>query len=654
MNKIVKFLISLAAIVVIGCGVYVFYLFTNSGVENYTFKDFKPPLSTQIFDKNGNLVANIFDKEHRFYVEYKDIPPRLIEALIAIEDTAFFEHNGVNTDAILRAGLKMLRAGKAVEGGSTLTQQLVKNTELTPERTITRKIKEALLAFQLESKLSKEQILERYLNHIFFGHGYYGVKTAAAGYFRKDLNELNLKEIAILVGLPKAPSNYDPTRNLNLSLSRANNVLQRMHSIGWISDSEYRQAVQFVPKIYDDTLTQNAAPYVVDEVIKRLEPILPDLKSAGYKIDLTLDLSVQKMAENALIFGYNEIVKRDKDANLSTLNGAMVVVDNFSGDVLALVGGVDYNKSNFNRATQSLRQPGSSFKPFLYQIAIDLGYSPMSEVADISRTFEEERKANKEYKDDEKELWTPKNLGGSMKGIVTLKDALTHSRNLATINLAIDIGLDNVYKNLMRFGFSKNIPNDLSIVLGSFGISPLEFAKFYTMFGDYGVIHEPILIKSVRDSNDNVVLFYEGNATQVAEPEQVFLTLSMMLNVVGRGTGANARVGGIEIAGKTGTSNDSIDAWFVGITPEIEGIVWFGNDNNKPMKRTEGGARTSAPVFREFLQAYIKEFPRTKRYFSVPEKVSKGFYNGQSEFYTPTSPFPQRSIHAPLEDEMMF
>ncbi len=652
MNNIVKFLISLAAIVVVGCGVYVFYLFSNSGVENYTFKDFKPPLSTQIFDKNGNLVANIFDKEHRFYVEYKDIPPRLIEALIAIEDTAFFEHNGVNTDAILRAGLKMLRAGKAVEGGSTLTQQLVKNTELTPERTITRKIKEALLAYQLELKLSKEEILERYLNHIFFGHGYYGVKTAAAGYFRKDLDELNLKEIALLVGLPKAPSSYDPTRNLNLSLSRANNVIQRMFSIGWISEAEYKQAIKFVPVIYDDTLTQNAAPYVVDEVIKRLEPVLPDLKSAGYKIDLALDLSVQKMAENALLFGYDEIVKRDKDANLSTLNGAMVVVDNASGEVLALVGGVDYNKSNFNRATQSLRQPGSSFKPFLYQIAIDMGYSPMSEVADISRIFEEPKEGGKK---DEKEIWKPKNYGGSMKGIVTLKDALTHSRNLATINLAVDIGLNNVYKKLMEFGFSPNIPNDLSIVLGSFGISPLEFAKFYTMFGDYGLIHEPILIKTVRDKEDAIVLSYEGNATQVAEPEQIFLTLSMMQNVVQMGTGSNARVGGIEIAGKTGTSNESKDAWFVGITPEIEAIIWFGNDDNKPMGQREGGARTSAPVFREFIVQYVRKFPNTRRYFKIPSGVSKGNYNGSSEFYTPTSPFPQRSIHAlPKDDELMF
>lgn len=645
--NIIKFIFSLILIIIVGVGVYMFYLFSNSGVENYTFKDFKPPISTQIFDKNGKLVANVFDKEHRFYVEYEHIPPRLIEALIAIEDTAFFEHNGVNTDAIMRAALKMLRAGKPVEGGSTLTQQLVKNTELTPERTINRKIKEALLSYQLELKLTKEEILERYLNHIFFGHGYYGVKTAALGYFHKDLDELNLKEIAMLVGMPKAPSSYDPTRNLNLSLSRANNVLQRMFSIGWISDTEYKQAISFVPTIYDDTLTKNAAPYVVDEVIKRLEPQIPDLKTAGYKIDLALDLDVQKMAEQALSFGYDEIIKRDKDANLSTLNGAMVVVDYQNGDVLALVGGVDYNKSNFNRATQSLRQPGSSFKPFLYQIAIDLGYSPMSEIADISRTFEEGEKKDKK-------IWRPKNLGGSMKGLVTLKDALTHSRNLATINLALDIGLDVVYKKLLSFGFSDKIPADLSIVLGSFGISPLEFSKFYTMFGNYGVIKEPLLIKSVRDKEDNIILSYESNATKVAEPEQVFLTLSMMQNVVNRGTGSNARVGGIEIAGKTGTSNDSIDAWFVGITPEIEGIIWFGNDDNKPMKRTEGGARTSAPVFREFLTQYTKKFPQTRKYFRIPEGVSKGNYNGESEFYTPKSPFPQKNIHSIQDDEMLF
>ncbi|NDJ26458.1 penicillin-binding protein [Campylobacter sp. MIT 12-8780] len=645
MTKIFKFLFSLVLLLVLAGGIYVFVLFSNAGVENYIFKDFKPNLTTQIFDRNGKLIANIFDKEHRFYANYDELPPRLIEALVAIEDTAFFEHDGVNIDAIARAVIKMIQAGRAVEGASTLTQQLIKNTELTPEKTITRKIKEALLAYKLENELSKEQIIERYLNHIFFGHGYYGVKTAARGYFRKELDSLSLKEIAILVGLPKAPSSYDPTRNLNLSLSRANAVVQRMFNLGWISEAEYKQALAEVPTIYDDTLTQNAAPYVVDEVIKRLSPTLPDLKSAGYNIELNIDLNVQELAQNALKFGYDEIVKRDKDANLSVLNGAMVVMDHQNGDVLALVGGVDYNKSNFNRATQSLRQPGSTFKPFVYQIAIDLGYNPMSEVADISRVFE--------GADGEKD-WKPSNLGGSLQGLVTLKDALTRSRNLATINLALDIGLDVLYQRMLAFGFSDKIPADLSIVLGSFGISPLDFAKFYSMFGNYGVIEEPLIIKNVKNANDEIILSFESNATKVAEPEQVFLTLDMMKNVVNRGTGSNARVAGIEVAGKTGTSNESIDTWFVGITPEIEALIWYGNDNNKPLKRIEGGARTAAPVFKAFLSEYIKLYPQTKRVFSVPDKVKKGMYNGQSEYYTPKSPFPQKSIHSLGEDEMLF
>ena len=207
---------------------------------------------------------------------------------------------------------------------------------------------------------------------------------------------------------------------------------------------------------------------------------------------------------------------------------------------------------------------------------------------------------------------------------------------------------------MLEFGFSDKIPADLSIVLGSFGISPLDFSKFYSMFGNYGNIMEPIIVKNVKDREQNVVLHYDSNATKVSEPQQIFLTVDMMRNVVNRGTGANARVAGIEIAGKTGTSNDSIDAWFVGITPEIQAIIWYGNDNNKPLKRVEGGARTAAPVFRVFLTEYLKFFPQTKRYFSVPEGVFTGTYNGENEFYTNRSPLPQKSIHSMSDDEMLF
>lgn len=629
--RILKYIFSFFILIFVAGVIYITYLFTLADDKGYTFKEYKPPLTTQIYDRNGKLVANLFE-QHRFYANYNELPPRLIEALVAIEDTSFFEHDGVNIDAIFRAILKMIKSGgKTMEGASTLTQQFIKNTELTPEKTLERKIREALLAYKMETILTKEQILERYLNFIFFGHGYYGVKTAAQGYFHKNLNELSLKEMAMLVGMPKAPSSFDPTKHLDLSISRANNVIARMYSLGWISKAEYDEAIKEVPKVYDDTLTQNVAPYVVDEVIKQLSPSIPDLKTGGYTITLNIDLDVQEMAQNALQFGYDEIIKRDKDANLSTLNGAMVVVNHQNGDVLALVGGVNYEKSNYNRATQSMRQPGSSFKPFVYQVAINLGYSPMSEVADISRVFEGGAGNNED--------WKPKNYGGNFQGIITLKQALTASRNLATINLALDIGIDVIYSKLSQMGF-KNINPDLSIVLGSFGISPLEFSKFYTMFGNYGTIKEPQIIKQVQ-KNGEVIMQFDSNETKVSDEGQAFLVLDMMKNVVEHGTGRNARVPGIEIAGKTGTTNKSVDAWFCGITPEIEALIWFGNDNNKPMKATEGGARTAAPVFREFLTQYLEKFPDTTRKFSIPSGVRRGLYKGKSEFYTSKSPFPK-------------
>ena len=642
--KILKYIFSFFTLLFIAGFIYVAYLFTSADTEGYTFKEYKPPLTTQIYDRNGKLVANIFE-QHRFYTPYEELPPRLIEALVAIEDTSFFEHNGVNIDAIFRAAVKIIKSGgKTMEGASTLTQQFIKNTELTPKRTITRKIREALLAYKMETILTKEQILERYLNFIFFGHGYYGVKTAASGYFHKNLNELSLKEIAMLVGMPKAPSSYDPTKHLDLSISRANNVISRMYSLGWISKADYDIAIKEIPQVYDDTLTQNAAPYVVDEVIKQLSPSIKDLKTGGYKIILNIDLDVQNMAQNALKFGYNEIVKRDKDANLSTLNGAIVVVNHQSGDVLALVGGVDYEKSNYNRATQSMRQPGSSFKPFVYQVAINLGYSPMSEIADISRIFEGGAGNNED--------WKPKNEGDKFLGLITLKEALTRSRNLATINLALDMGLDVLYSKLMEFGF-KDIPPNLSIVLGSFGISPLEYSKFYTMFGNYGTIKDPQIIRQVQDKTGKIIMEFNSNERKVSDEAQSFLVLDMMRNVVEKGTGRHARVKDIEIAGKTGTTNKSVDAWFCGFTPEIEAIIWYGNDNNKPMRYTEGGARTAAPVFREFLTQYIEKFPDTTRKFSIPDGVYRGNYKGESAYYTTKSPLPKANMKF-NESEIIF
>lgn len=619
----------------IGLGIiYAQISFDANKIINYS-----PKLTTQIYDRNGELIANLFDEEHRLYVKYADIPPRMVEALIATEDTSFFEHKGINIEAIFRALVKDIQAMKMVEGASTITQQLVKNTVLTRQKTITRKINEAILSYKIESTLSKEEILERYFNHVYFGHGYHGVKTAALGYFNKPLDALSLKEIAILVGLPKAPSSYDPTRHIDLSLGRANHVVSRLYSLGWISEAEYHKATLEHPVVFDETLTQNKAPYVVDEVLKTVGAEYEDIKKGGYKIYVSIDLRLQHVAKEALKIGYDGMLSRAKDVNTSELNGAMVVMENNTGNVLAMVGGVDYAKSSFNRATQSKRQPGSSFKPFLYQKALDWGYSPLSEIPDISRTY-----VDKETDEE----WQPKNYENNFEGLLTLKEAIVHSRNLATINLLSQLGLDSVFKELRNDGF-KNLSMDLTLALGSFGISPLEYSGFYSMFPNYGVKIEPILVKKVvnRMGEEKV---YETKKQQITSAKQSFLMLDMMKEVVKRGTGKNAQVPGIEIAGKTGTTNSSVDVWFCGFSPDIEILTWYGNDNNTPLKKGETGGKAAAPAFKHFMTKYIEFHPETTRTFKVPEGVGSRKIDGVTEYFTDISPFPKVNVKKQSEE----
>ena len=603
--------------------------------------DYHPKLTTQIYDKNGDLIANIYDEKNRLYVPYKDIPPRLIEAVVAIEDTAFFEHNGVNPEAILRAIIKAIKYRKIKEGASTLTQQLVKNTLLTPKKTLKRKINEALLALKLETQLSKEQILERYLNEIFYGHGYYGVRTAAQGYFHKELKELNLKEIAMLAGLPKAPSTYDPTKHLSNALSRANTVLARMKALGWITNKEYEKYIKVVPKIYGTNMIKNKYPFIVDEVIRELKNDFPDIKNGGYKVYTTFDPALQKLAEESLKLGYKGILARylsklkrkaipkSKRVDYKDLNGAMVVLDNKSGNILALVGGIDYKKSQFNRAVQSRRQPGSAIKPFIYQSALDLGYSPQSRLVDMSRSFRYGKK-----------VWNPKNYEKNFEGYISLRDALVHSRNLATINLVREIGLSKVYDSLTSMGF-KGLKKDLSISLGTFGISVLDFAGKYTLFSNYGTMLKPKIVKSIVTKEGDEVEIETINY-QITQPKQAYLMISILKDVVKRGTARKAYVEGIESAGKTGTTNQYKDAWFCGFTPEIEVLTWYGKDDNKPMYKETGG-KAAGPAFAHFVKGYLKLHPETKRKFDIPDGVRVVKINGRDEYFTDISQPPNDS-----------
>ncbi|MGB3750274.1 MAG: PBP1A family penicillin-binding protein [Arcobacteraceae bacterium] len=610
--------------------------------------DYKPRLTTQFFDKNGVHLGNIFDKENRLYTKYNDIPPRIIEALVAIEDTNYFEHNGINIDAILRAIIKDIKAMGLVEGASTLTQQLVKTMVLTRDKKIMRKIKEILLSLRLESLLSKEEILERYLNQVYFGHGYYGIKTAARGYFGKELDQLNLKEISILVGLPRAPSFYDPTKNLKYSLIRGNQVIKRLNTLGWISSTEYENSINYIPTVFNDTLSQNKAPYILDTAINELKNDVPDLYTGGYKIELTVDLEAQKIAKNALKFGYDKIIQRDtkvdtEESTTKTLNGAIIVLENHTGAILSMVGGIDYKTSSFNRARQSIRQPGSSIKPFIYQVALNLGYSTASNLVDISRTYKYNTNENEE------KIWQPKNYEKNFKGLVSLRYALVHSRNLATINLVTDIGIDVLHKELLRYGF-ENIPFDLSITLGSFGISPLDLSEKFTIFSNNGIMVKPYLVSSLTNRYDQRIIF-ETEEQYIMSPSQTYLMTSILREVVTNGTGRNGRVKDIETVAKTGTTNNNIDAWFCGYSPSLQTIVWYGNDDNKPMGRRETGGRTAGPAFAYFYRNWIKLHPEIDRKFIQPKEVFTQKLNGKDEVFTDTSDVPKNEMNLEIQSE---
>lgn len=643
-------LISLVIFTLIICAYMIRIFFTLSeSLEKIT--NYQPELATQIFDRKGRLIANVFDKELRFYAKFDEIPPRMIEALLAVEDTLFFEHNGINFDAISRAMIKNLIARKYLEGGSTLTQQLVKNIALTRDKTLDRKLKEAILSYQVEKSLSKEEILERYFNETFFGHGYYGIKAAAQGYFKKPLESLSLKEIAMLVGLPRAPSFYDPTRNYEFSLSRANNILERMKVLGWISQEEYLASIAEAPEVYSQSLTQNKAPYVVDEVLRQLSYI-PNLKSRGYKIYLNIDLDYQEIAQEAIVYGYNRVLQRiqsrqkdktQEQAPDETLNGAMVVTESKSGKILALVGGVNHSKSSFNRATQAKRQFGSSIKPFIYQIAFDNGYSPASQVPDVARsyskTFDKQSTQISEQQDvenmEEPEYWRPKNFTSSFNGVVTLKTALIKSLNLATINLVEMIGFDKVYSDFEKFGF-EDVPKDMSIVLGSLSLSPLSAAQEFSIFSNQGTLVRPYLVNQIIDTKGNITHF-QTQEEPITSKDQAFLMTSVLQDAVSKGTGRQAKVKGIALAGKTGTSNDNVDAWFCGYSPSLQVIIWYGRDDNTPIGKYESGGVVAPAPFAYFFKQVLKIDPGLKRSFEIPSGVKKKSIKGESYYYTDIS-----------------
>jgi len=640
-KKFLWFIFFIIVIIGISIGVFILSLYNSTKFDSDKILYYNPPLTTQFFDRNGKLVANIFEKENRIYVNFNKIPGKVIETLIATEDTSFFEHRGFNIEAIFRALIKDIKAGKKVEGASTITQQMVKMLYLSREKKIERKVKELFISMKIEQLLDKTKILEIYLNQIYLGHGYYGIQTASYGYFHKPLNKLSRKEIAMLIALPKAPSFYDPTRHYNQNIARANIILKRLYTLGWIGKDEYDKAVLEKPKVYNSTLTRNKAPYIIDMALKELQVEYPDIKTAGYKINLSIDLDTQKIAQEALKWGYDRLREKYK-LDDKTLNGDIITLDSSTGDILSAVGGVDYVQSNFNRIIQSKRALGSAVKPFVYQIALNLGYNPSSQIPDIARTYKIESD-----KSNEDKFWKPKNYEKDTLGFITLRQALVHSRNLATINLTSFIGLDVVIKGLYKFGFNK-MPENMSIVLGSFGITPLKVAEEYTIFSNYGVKIKPRLILSIHNEKQGLNVKFPIQKEQMIPDYQAYLMINILQDVVKKGTGRNARIKSIQTAGKTGTTNQSRDAWWCGFTPDTTTIVWYGNDNNTPLGKKMTGGRVSAPVFKYFYQKFLEIHPERKRSFDIPKGVKYYYIDGHKELFTKISPPPKRKMVVPI------
>ena len=598
-------------------GVVSYFYFTHDLPSVETLKNYKPSTITKIFSEEGEIIGE-FSYEKREVASLDRIPNYLLQAFVSGEDARFFQHKGLDYVAILRALFRNIFSGEIVQGGSTITQQVVKSLLLSPEKSFARKIREAILAYQIERNLTKEEILYLYLNQIYLGHGAYGVAAAAESYFGKTIEELDLAESALLAGLPQAPSKNSPYQHPEQAKKRQIYILNRMAEEGFISSSEAVKAIK-TPYVIrgKEKPSIEKAPHFVEYVRRYVEEKYGKdaLYKNGLQIFSTVDLRFQKTAQEALEAGLKEIEKRGKYPSVEMPEGALICFDLETGYVKAMVGGRDFRKSQFNRVIQARRQTGSAFKPIVYASALDKGYSPASIIVDSPIVFE--------WGD---RMWKPKNFEGTFSGPITLRSALTHSVNIVTVKIAQEVGIDYIKNYAQRLGISSPLHGDLSMALGSSSISLYELTKAYAVFANQGNLFKPIFIKRIldRDGNlleENLLPFYSvepSKEEQVITPQTAFLMTYLLEGVVKQGTGWRARSLGRPVAAKTGTTDQFMDAWFIGYTPELITGVWVGFDEERSLGENETGARAASPVWVGFMSKILKDKP--VKDFPAPEE----------------------------------
>lgn len=698
------------------------YLAIARGIPSIDeIKEHKTYRGAKVF-ANDNVLIGELTIERGIHVSIKELPRHVIDAVVATEDERFWRHGGIDYIAIARALLHDIIHGEIRQGGSTITQQLAKVMFLSPERTLSRKIKEAVLALRLEKNMTKEEILEQYLNRVYFGHGAYGIEMASRIYFGKSARQLKLHEAALLAGLIRAPGLYSPYNNIVRSRERQLYVLQRMRDAGFITKDEFERASATPIEISGSKSAIFINHYFLDYIKRYLISKYGEdmVYRGGLMVYTTIDRQMQLAAHKALRTGLREIDKRKgwrgviahkdidpekelaskdkkeitieyapssedvvtglvlkvtpdkaiikakgligtlslKDAEWAKLQynpktntskiidkfnlhsilkpgdviyvrlknpgmksqpefileqepeveGALVAIEPYTGFIKAMAGGFDYSRSEFNRALYAKRQPGSAFKPVIYAAALENGFTQASIIVDEPVVFDEEKETE----------WSPKNFDGKFWGPTSLVDALAYSRNVITVKLVESMGIQKVIDFARQVGITSEMPRDYSLSLGSLSISPLELIQVYATFASYGMRVTPIGIRYIVDGNGKVIEENQPAPEEAISPQTSFLITSMMKNVVAYGTGWRAKELGRPVAGKTGTTNEYRDAWFIGYTPSIVAGVWVGYDDMRPIGEHETGARAALPIWLTFMKSIDLGEPED---FPVPEGI---------------------------------
>jgi penicillin-binding protein 1A len=702
----------------------VLWAFSNNLPDYKFLKNYKAPVSSKVYSGEGELV-NDFSTEKRIFVPYQAIPKKVINAFLSAEDKNFFYHPGVDAKGVLRAvinNISNIMSSKRLEGASTITQQVAKNFLLTNEVSFNRKLKEAILAFRIERALSKKRILELYLNQIYLGEGTYGVASASLEYFDKSISELNYVEAALLAALPKAPSRYNPYKNIELAKFRRDLVLKNLFENEYIDKKEYLSYIdkKILLKKRKKIFLENTRYYVEDirkDVIDKFG--YDKVYKQGLNINTPINLDLQKIATKALRDGLESYDKRkgwrgallnkkdlkdwskglekfrlEKSINwelaiiktiekysvkietekksqgsilykniswtkkefkdlfkvgdiiyvenlnnnefalrqLPEVNGGIVVMDPFTGRVLALSGGYSFKKSEFNRATQALRQPGSAFKPFIYALALENGYTPSTLILDAPLVLKQ---------GSDLKMWKPENYGKKFYGPSTLRMGLEKSRNLMTVRIAQDLGLKKIVNFSEQLGIYDKPSELLSISLGSAETTLLKLTSAYCSFVNGGKLVKPILIDRIQDSEGNTIFNNEkrkclncneisplsktypeikDDFSQIFSSETAYQITSILEGAIQNGTGKKLKDLNLDLAGKTGTTNKNTDTWFIGFTSKLAIGVYVGSDNPKPLGKNETGAKTALPIFKEFVKKAIDK--QDARPFKVANNIS--------------------------------